>query len=188
MHSIPPLVTISSAASGRRPCCCSWRSTMYSRTLGMPSGAVYWSATSGSSRISRATISAISPVGNVSGLGKPPASDSTPGGAPARIVASSLSVDAELKRAPLSGAEPRRVLGVARQVVHGPALGHRREHRALGAGDRLAALQRGLDPLRRRDDQTVVVAEHDVAGLDVDAPAAHGLAECGTGHGAARRG
>ena len=36
MHSIPPLVTISSACSGRRPCSCSWRSIRYSRTLGDP--------------------------------------------------------------------------------------------------------------------------------------------------------
>ena len=72
MHSIPPLVTISSARSGRRPCSCSWRSIRYSRTLAIPSHGVYCSATAASSRTSRAAISSTSSVGNVAGLGKPP--------------------------------------------------------------------------------------------------------------------
>src|SRR3954468_9628293 len=177
MHSIPPLVTISSARSGRTPCCCSWRSTMYARTLGMPSGAVYWSATAGSSRISRATISAISAVGNVWGFGNPPASERTPGGAPARIAASSLSVDAELKPALLSVVEPRDVLGVVRQVVQRPPIAHRREQRALGAGDRPPAPRGRVAPVGPPDPQPAVVPEPDVAGLDVDAAAAHLLVE-----------
>ena len=72
MHSIPPLVTVSSPHSGRRPCPVATRSIRYSRTLGMPSLAVYWSAIPGSSRTSRAAISTSSSVANVAGLGKPP--------------------------------------------------------------------------------------------------------------------
>ena len=45
MHSIPPLVTISSSNAGRTPWVCSWRSIRYSRRLGMPSQGAYWSAT-----------------------------------------------------------------------------------------------------------------------------------------------
>jgi hypothetical protein len=41
MHSIPPLVTVSSSHAGSRPCNAATRSTMYSRTLGMPSEGVY---------------------------------------------------------------------------------------------------------------------------------------------------
>src|SRR3954469_3989475 len=107
---------------------------MYWRTLGIPSGAVYWSAMPGSSRIRRATISAMSSVGNVSGLGNPPASESTPGGGPARIVASSFAlVDTELERALLAGVEPRDVLRVVGEVVHRAAFAHGGEHGALGA-------------------------------------------------------
>ena len=91
MHSMPPLVTVSSPGAGRRPCRCSWRSSRYSRTLGMPSLGAYWSAIAGSSRSSRATISSRSAVGNVSGLGKPPDIESAPGGGPARIVCSSAA-------------------------------------------------------------------------------------------------
>ena len=91
MHSIPPLVTISSSSSGRRPWSRSWRSTRYSRRLGMPSHGAYWSATPASSRTSCATISSSSSDGKVAGLGKPPASESTPSGLPARIVVSSAA-------------------------------------------------------------------------------------------------
>src|SRR3954447_22234976 len=158
---------------------------MYSRTLGIPSGAVYCSAMLGSSRIRRATISAISSVGNVPGLGNPPASERTPGGGPARIAASSLPlVDTELERALLAGVEPGDVLRVVGEVVHRAAFAHGGEHGALGAGDRLAAFERGGDPVGRRDDQPVVVAEDDVAGVDVHAAEADPLAQ----RGARRRG
>ena len=45
-----------------------------------------------------------------------------------------------------------------------------REDRALGAADRLAGLERGLDPRGRGDDEPVVVAEHDVARARRRAP------------------
>ena len=82
MHSMPPLVTISSSQLGPRPWSCSWRSRRYSRTLAIPSLGAYCSATAASSRTSRAAISSSSSVGNVAGLGKPPVIGSTPGGLP----------------------------------------------------------------------------------------------------------
>src|SRR3954454_14778257 len=151
---------------------------MYWRTLGIPSGAVYWSAMPGPSRIRRATISAISSVGNVSGLGNPPASERTPGGGPARIAPSSFAlIDTELQRTLLARVEPGDVLRVVGEVVHWAAFAHGGEHGALGAGDRLAAFERGGDPVGRRDDQPVVVAEDDVAGVDVNAAEADPLAQ-----------
>ena len=92
MHSIPPLVTVSSSHAGSRALQRGHDAMIrYSRTLGMPLLAVYWSASAGSSRTSRATISATSSVGNVAALGNPPAMGSTPGGGPARMIASSGS-------------------------------------------------------------------------------------------------
>src|SRR5215207_4433882 len=152
MHSMPPLVTISSPAAGRRPCNASWRSDRYSRTLGMPSLGAYWSATPGSSRSSRATISSRSAVGNVAGLGKPPDIESAPGGGPARIVASSAeprfrarwaNSNIEAKRALLPLVEGRDVPGPVRELVQRPLARARvPEDRALGARDRLAGRER----------------------------------------------
>src|SRR5918911_4354892 len=150
MHSIPPLVTISSASSGRRPCSCSWRSIRYSRTLASPAQGVYCSATAASSRMSRAAISSSSPAGNVAGFGKPPVIDSTPGGLPASIAVSSSpprrrlrranaksAIDPERQRAVLAAVERRDVLGVVRQVVQRLAAGLRRQDGALAARDQL---------------------------------------------------
>ena len=102
MHSMPPLVTVSSSHSGRRPCVATTRSIRYSRTLGMPSLAVYWSAMPGSSRTSRAAMSSSSSVANVAGFGKPPVIPSAPGGGPARIKASSPSAGRRARRASIS--------------------------------------------------------------------------------------
>src|SRR5215210_8547155 len=172
MHSIPPLVTISSAGSGRRPWSCSWRSARYSRTLAIPAHGVYCSATAASSRTSRAAISSSSSVGNGAGLGKPPVMDSTPGGLPARIVVSSSpprrrvrranacaksAIDPKRQRAGLAAVERRDVLVVVRQAVQRLAASLRREDRALAARDQLRGLQRGRDPLRRGDQDPVVV-------------------------------
>src|SRR4051812_17529080 len=182
MHSMPPLVTISSARCGRRPCSCSWRSSRYSRTLASPSHGVYWSATAASSRTSRAASSSISSVGNVASFGKPPVIERTPGGLPARILASSSpprnrvrranansAIDLEGQRALLAAVERGDVLGVVREAVQRLAARLGGEDRALGAPDRLRGLERRLDALGRRDQQPVVVAEHDVAGGDLDA-------------------
>src|SRR4051794_37925765 len=150
MHSMPPLVTVSSSHAGRRPCSRSWRSIRYSRTLGMPSLGAYWSAIPGSSRSSRATISSRSAVGNVAGLGKPPDIESAPGGGPARIVASSAAPrsrarransNVEAKRALLPAVEALDVLRpVGEFVQRAPARARVAQDRALGAGDRLARL------------------------------------------------
>src|SRR5215212_10632489 len=162
-HSIPPLVTISSATSGRRPWSAAWRSIRYSRTLASPAHGVYCSATAASSRTSRAQIASTSSVGNVAGLGKPPVIESTPGGLPARIVVSSSpprrrvrrakaaeksGIDPERQRARLAAVERGDVIGVVGQVVQRGAARLGGEDRALGAADRLAGLQRGGDPLR----------------------------------------
>src|SRR5215207_6239153 len=173
MHSIPPLVTISSAGSGRRP----WRSIRYSRTLSMPAHGAYCSATAASSRTSRAAISPSSSVGNVAGLGKPPVMESTPGGLPARIAVSSSpprrrvrrakaksAIDPERQRAGRAAVERRDVLGVVRQAVQWLAACLRRQDGALAARDQLRGIKRGGDPLRRTEQDPVVVAEHDVAG------------------------
>src|SRR4051795_8409518 len=183
MHSMPPLVTVSSAGSGRRRWRCSWRSIRYSRTLGMPSLGAYWSATPGSSRSNRATISSRSAVGNVSGFGKPPDIESAPGGGPARIVASSAAPrfcarransNVEAKAALLPAVERRDVRLPVGQLVQRALAGARvAQDRTLGAPDRLTGLERRLDPRGRPDDQPVVVAEHDVAGRDVEPAEAH---------------
>src|SRR5829696_8636160 len=155
MHSIPPLVTIRSAGSGRRPCSCSWRSIRYSRTLAIPAHGVYCSATAASSRTSRAAISSSSSVGKVAGFGKPPVMESTPGGLPARIAASSSpprrrvrranacvksGIDAEGKPALLAAGEGGDVLVVVGEVVERLVVGLRGEDRTLGAPDRLGGL------------------------------------------------
>src|SRR5215218_1331128 len=195
MHSIPPLVTVSSSGAGRRPWRCSWRSIRYSRTLGMPSLGAYWSATPGSSRSSRATISSRSAVGNVSGFGKPPDIESAPGGGPARIVASSAAPrlrarwansNVEAKAALLPAVEALGVLRPVRQLVQ-RALARARvlEDRALRTPDRLAGVERRPDAVRRRDDEAVVVAEHDVAGLHAHAGEPHRHVEPRAGHGRA---
>src|SRR4051812_32762329 len=196
MHSIPPLVTVSSSHAGRRPCSRSWRSIRYSRTLAMPSLGAYWSAMPGSSRSSRATISSRSAVGNVSGLGKPPDIESAPGGGPARIVASSAAPrsrarransNVEAKGALLAVVEALGVLRPVGQLVQGAPPGARvAEDRGLAPGDRLAGLECGLDPLGRRDHEAVVVAEHDVSGPDPDAGEAHGHIEPRAGDRGAR--
>src|ERR671917_805791 len=168
MHSIPPLVTMSPAASGRRPCSCSWRSIRYSRTLGSPAHGVYCSATAASSRTSRTAISSSSSVGKVAGLGKPPVIDSTPGGLPARIVVSSSpprrrerrakacaksAIDPERQRAGLAAVERGHVLVVVRQVVQGLAARLRREDCAFAASDDLRSLERLGDPVGGRDQE-----------------------------------
>src|SRR5215210_6290577 len=157
MHSIPPLVTISSAGSGRRPWSCSWRSARYSRTLAIPAHGVYCSATAASSRTRRAAISSSSSVGNVAGFGKPPVIDSTPGGLPARIAVSSspprrrvrranacakLDIDPERQRAALAAVERGDVFMVVRQAVQRLTASLRRKDRALAAPDHLGRLQR----------------------------------------------
>src|SRR3954451_23489388 len=171
MHSIPPLVTISSSRCGRGPCLCSWRSHRYSRTLGRPSHGVYCSATAGSSRTRRETISSSTPVGNVFGLGKPPVIDRTPGGLPARIAVSSappracarransicIGTHPELQSAGFVAVQRRDLLGPVGEGGQRPALAHRGEHRAFGAPDRLRGLQRGRQALGRRDHHAVVV-------------------------------
>src|SRR5829696_6084530 len=195
MHSIPPLVTISSPASGRRPCPASWRSARWSRTLASPSTGVYWSATPGSSLTSRAAISPSTSVANVAGLGKPPVNGSTPGGVPARIAASSsppralarranrwvqsarVDIDREGERAVAAGVERRHVLGVVGLVVQGLAAADGGEDGALLGADQLGGLERGLDLARGRDDDAVVVGEDDVARGHVDAAAAHGRSQ-----------
>ena len=203
---MPPLVTISSAAPGRRPCSCSWRSSRYSRTLGDAldrrvlerDGRARRAAPARRSRRARRS-------GNVSGFGKPPVSDSTPGGAPARIAvssspprarcgartgassqrASTSTVKASALSRPASSA--RHVLGVVRLVVQ--RLAARRSPRGSRA-------RRGRSPppsparprsARRGDHDAVVVAEDDVAGRDVDAAAAHRRAQRRAGDGGARR-
>src|SRR5919197_4644024 len=182
MHSIPPLVTMSSSRSGRRPWSCSWRSMRYSRTLGIPVDGAYCSATAASSRTSRAAISSTSSVGKVAGLGKPPVIDSTPGGLPARIVASSSpprrrvrransGIDPEGQRAGLAAIERRDVLVVVGQGVQRLVARLRSEDRALVAGDALRGLEGGADVFGARDEQAVVVAEHDVSGRHRDAAA-----------------
>src|SRR5215218_10175793 len=206
MHSIPPLVTISSPASGRRPCPASWRSARWSRTLARPSTGVYWSATAGSSRSSRAAISPRTSVAKVAGFGKPPVSASTPGGVPARIAASSspprtlarwanrwvqsarVDIDREGERAVAAGVERRHVLGVVGLVVQGLAAADGGEDGALLGGDQLGRLERGLDLRRGRDDDAVVVGEDDVPRGDVDAPAAHGRPQRRARDGGARGG
>ena len=162
---MPPLVTISSARSGRRPCSCSWRSIRYSRTLGIPSHGVYCSATAASSRSSRAAISSSSSVGNVAGLGKPPVIDSTPGGLPARIVVSSSPPRSRVRRANAcakSGIDAKAsALGSPRSSAatcsswfvsscSASPRRLRREDRPLAAADQLGGLQRGRDPLGPR--------------------------------------
>ena len=118
-------------------------------------------------------------MGKVRGLGKPPVIESTPGGLPARIVASSLppatcvlraktclksvTLYAELQRARLAAVERGHVLIVVREVVERLAAGLRREDRALAAADPFRRLERCRDPLLRRDQKPVVVAEDDVA-------------------------
>src|SRR5829696_1594987 len=183
MHSIPPLVTIRSAGSGRRPCSCSWRSIRYSRTLAIPAHGVYCSATAASSRTSRAAISSTSSVGNVAGFGKPPVIESTPGGLPARIALTSApprsrvrranacaksGIDGERQRARLAAVERGDVLGVVREVVERGAARLGGEDGALAAGDLLRAVERGRDPLRAGDEQPVVVPEDELARCDVD--------------------
>ena len=158
----------------------------------MPSLGAYWSATPGSSRSSFATISFSTSVGNVVGLGNPPATDRTPGGEPARIVASSVSpwlsarcenarvqslvstvdIDLEPQAALLSAVQRRDVLGPVGEVVQRNVLmPHRLEHRTLGAADVLRPLERGAEALGGRDRDPVVVGEDDVAGVHVDAAA-----------------
>src|SRR3954447_16925126 len=171
MHSMPPLVTVSSSDPGRRPCSRSCRSMRNSRTLGMPSLGAYWSAIPGSSRSRRATISSRSAVGNVSGFGKPPDIESAPGGGPARIVASSAAPrfcarransNVEAKAGLLPAVERRDVrLPVGQVVQRALARARVTEEPALGAPDRLAGLERSLDLRGGGDDEPVVVAEHD---------------------------
>src|SRR4051794_26211228 len=183
MHSMPPLVMISSSRSGRLPCRRSWRSTRNSRTLGMPSLGAYWSAIPGSSRSSRATISSRSAVGNVAGFGKPPDIERAPGGGPARIVASSAAPrfcarwansNIEPQRALLAAVERGDVrLPVGQLVQRALARARVAEDRALGAADRLAGLERSLDLRGGGDDEPVVVAEHDVARRAVEPAEAH---------------
>src|SRR3954470_13211360 len=196
MHSIPPLVTVSSSGAGRRPWRCSWRSSRYSRTLGMPSLGAYCSAIPGSSRSSRATIWSRSAVGNVSGFGKPPDIESAPGGGPARIVASSAAPrsrarransNVEAKCALLSTVEALGVLRPVRQLVQRAAARARLlEDRAPRARAPLLGLPGRRDPVRRRDHQAVVVAEDDVAGPHADPREAHRHAEPGARNGRAR--
>src|SRR4051794_27290527 len=157
MHSMPPLVTISSSRAGRRPWSCSWRSTRYSRTLAIPALGVYWSATAASSRTSRAAISSSSSVGNVRALGKPPVIDSTPGGLPARIAVSSSpplrrarlenllrasGIHSERQHALLATVQCRDVLGVVGEVAQRLAARLRGEDRPLAARDQLGRLER----------------------------------------------
>src|SRR5829696_10231676 len=152
MHSIPPLVTISSPAAGRRPCA-AWRSARYSRTLAIPFTGVYCSARPGSSRSTRAAMSPSTSVANVAGLGKPPVSARTPSGTPARIAASSspprsparwenrwlqsarVDIDREGERAVAPGVECGDVLRVVGALVQRVAAGHRGEQGALLGGD-----------------------------------------------------
>src|SRR5690348_12129155 len=128
----------------------------------MPSVGVYCSA-EGSSRRIRATSSSTTSAGKVSGCGKPPARDSTPGGVAARIAATSAlrrrvraanardpprpaagtSADmrAELELAVLAAVELRQVLGEPGQVVVRGAAADRREHRLLGHRSVLGGIQ-----------------------------------------------
>ena len=73
-------------------------------------------------------------------------------------------------------------------VVQRLAAADRRQDGALGAGDGLRRIERGGDPLRRRDDDPVVVAEDHVAGCRVDAAAADGRAQRRAREGGARSG
>ena len=99
MHSMPPLVTISSSSAGARPCVEATRERRYSRTLGSPSLGPYCSATPGSSASTRAAISDRTSVWKVVTFGNPPVIPSTPGGGPARIVASSALPRLRARRA-----------------------------------------------------------------------------------------
>src|ERR671923_899237 len=192
---MPPLVTISSAGSGRRPWSCSWRSSRYSRTLGRPSHGVYWSAVPGSSRTRRTAISSSTSVGNVSGFGNPPVIERTPGGVPARIAVSSASprfsarraktpdqspdIDINLEHEPtvVPLVETFDVLGVVREPEQTLPAMDRLEDGPLAAGNALGRVDRRGDALRRRDHHTVVVTEDEVTRRHVDAAAADTRAE-----------
>ena len=96
---MPPLVTISSSSAGARPWVEATRERRYSRTLGSPWLGPYWSATPGSLASTRAAISDRTSVWKVATFGKPPVIASTPGGGPARIVASSALPRLRARRA-----------------------------------------------------------------------------------------
>ena len=73
MHSIPPLVTISSSRAGRRALQARHPRSRGSRARdGRPSLGPYCSATPGSSAITRAAISPSTSVWNVAMFGNPP--------------------------------------------------------------------------------------------------------------------
>src|SRR5262245_15367105 len=144
----------------------------------MPSHGVYCSATAASSRRRRAAISSSASVGKVAGFGKPPVIESTPGGLPARIEVSpspprmrvrranaslKSAINAEGQRADLATVECRDVLVMVREGVQRLAPSLRGQDRALAPCDQLGGLERARDTRCRRDQQAVVVAEHDVA-------------------------
>ena len=166
MHSIPPLVTISSSTAGRRPCSCSWRSRRYSRTLGMPRARRVLQRDARRRRAAAARRSRRArPSGTSPRSGSRRSSRARPAGcrrgsrsARRRRAGASgartrpkSGIDPERQRARLAAVERRDVLGVVRQVVQRLAARLRGEDRALAARDRLGGLERGRDPLRRRD-------------------------------------
>ena len=132
----------------------------------MPSLGAYCSATPGvvaqqPRRRSRRAPS----VGNVAGFGKPPVIESTPGGRPARIAASSASpprarcakrvrptvshrLEGELRLLP-AVERARRASAQFVSSCSERAGAHAARIAPLGAADRLAGLERGLDRARR---------------------------------------
>ena len=79
------------------------------------------------------------------------------------------------------------MLAVGREVVQRLAARHRVEDGPLAAGNALGGVERAGDPVRGGDHDAVIVAEHDVAGRDVDAAAADRLLQGRPGDRAAGR-
>ena len=186
---MPPLVTISSPASGRRPCSASLaveqvlaharRAPRTACTAARPPRRRARAAR----RSRRARRSGTSP-----GSGSRPSSTARRAGCPrgsrpapspprwrvrrAKARAKS-AIDAEVQRARARRASSAATCSAwfVRSCSASPArLGG--EDRALGAADRLRGRSAAAIRCRRRDQHAVVVAEHDVAGRDVDAAAA----------------